>query len=147
MIAPGGLLLVVPMYVQFRSQFYWWGCQIKNKKKLNLDILFYYPEWHIEHRWRCSNLPLVANGLLSTCSSSWIFIPNFSPTSNLMQHWGACTAVAAELGCALTPFHLETRTVPSCTSLYYWEENQTKQQTNKIKQWINQKLDNYRGCW
>ncbi len=24
--------------------------------QLNLDILFYYPEWHTEHRWRCSKL-------------------------------------------------------------------------------------------
>jgi hypothetical protein len=24
------------------------------KKKLNLDIKFYFPEWHTQHRWRCS---------------------------------------------------------------------------------------------
>jgi hypothetical protein len=31
---PGGLLLVVPTYMQFQLQF--------------------YPTWHTEHRWRCS---------------------------------------------------------------------------------------------
>jgi hypothetical protein len=36
MIGPGGLLLVVPKYMQFQLQFYWWGCQ--KKKQLNLDI-------------------------------------------------------------------------------------------------------------
>jgi len=36
MIGPGGLLLVVPMYMQF--QFYWWGCQ-KNIAKLRHLIL------------------------------------------------------------------------------------------------------------
>jgi hypothetical protein len=25
MISPGGLLLVVPTYMQFEFQFYWWG--------------------------------------------------------------------------------------------------------------------------
>jgi hypothetical protein len=54
MIDPGGLLLVVPTYMQFQLQFFWWGWP---KKKLNLDILFYYPEYHTEHRWRCSNYP------------------------------------------------------------------------------------------
>jgi hypothetical protein len=33
MIGPGGLLLVVPTYMQFELQFYFW-----QKKKLNLDI-------------------------------------------------------------------------------------------------------------
>jgi hypothetical protein len=54
-IGPGGLLLVVPMYMQFSLQFYWWGC--RKIKHLNYDISFYYPEWHTEHRWRCSKLP------------------------------------------------------------------------------------------
>jgi hypothetical protein len=27
MIGPGGLLLVVPTYMQFRLQFNWWDCQ------------------------------------------------------------------------------------------------------------------------
>jgi hypothetical protein len=36
MIVPGGLLLIVPTYMQFRLQFYWWGCPQKNQ--LNLDI-------------------------------------------------------------------------------------------------------------
>jgi hypothetical protein len=31
MIGPGGLLLVVPKYLQFPIQFYWWGCQKKGK--------------------------------------------------------------------------------------------------------------------
>jgi hypothetical protein len=39
MIGPGGLLLVVPMYMQFRLQFYWWGRQIKEKAKLRHLIL------------------------------------------------------------------------------------------------------------
>jgi hypothetical protein len=52
MIGPGGLLLVVRTYMQFQLRFYWWGCP--KKQQLNLDILFYYPEWHTEHRWRCS---------------------------------------------------------------------------------------------
>jgi hypothetical protein len=30
MIGPGGLLLVVPTYMQFQLQFYWWGCHKKN---------------------------------------------------------------------------------------------------------------------
>jgi hypothetical protein len=33
MIGLGGLLLVVPTYMQFQLQFYWWGCQKKKKKK------------------------------------------------------------------------------------------------------------------
>jgi len=37
MIGPGGFLLVVPTYMQFLLQFYWWGCQ---KKNLNFDINF-----------------------------------------------------------------------------------------------------------
>jgi hypothetical protein len=36
MIGPGGLLVVVPTYIQFQLQFYWWGCQKNNQ--LNLDI-------------------------------------------------------------------------------------------------------------
>jgi hypothetical protein len=39
MIGPGGLLLVVPMYMQVRLQFYWWGCQKKKKGKLRHLIL------------------------------------------------------------------------------------------------------------
>jgi hypothetical protein len=35
LIGLGGLLLVVPMYMQFQLQFYWWG---RIKKQLNLDI-------------------------------------------------------------------------------------------------------------
>jgi hypothetical protein len=35
MIDPGGVLLVVPTYMQLQLQFYWWGCQ---NKQLNLDI-------------------------------------------------------------------------------------------------------------
>jgi hypothetical protein len=35
MIGPGGLLLVLPTYIQFQLQFYWWGYQ---KKQRNLDI-------------------------------------------------------------------------------------------------------------
>ncbi len=38
MIGPGGLLLVVPTYMQFELQFYWWGCQ-KEKPKLRHLIL------------------------------------------------------------------------------------------------------------
>jgi len=52
-IGPGGLLLVVPTYMQFQLQFYRWGCQKKNTAKLRHLIL--YPEWHTEHRWRCSS--------------------------------------------------------------------------------------------
>jgi hypothetical protein len=36
MIGPGGLLLVVLMYMQFQLQFYWWSC--RKKKQINLDI-------------------------------------------------------------------------------------------------------------
>jgi hypothetical protein len=43
MIGPGGLLLVVPIYMQFQYSFIG-GVAIKKKKQLNLDILFYYPE-------------------------------------------------------------------------------------------------------
>jgi hypothetical protein len=32
MISPDGLLLVVPTYMQFHLQFYWWGYQKKKKK-------------------------------------------------------------------------------------------------------------------
>jgi hypothetical protein len=35
MIGPGGLLLVVPTYMQFQLHFYRWGCP---KKQLNWDI-------------------------------------------------------------------------------------------------------------
>jgi len=35
MTGPGGLLLVVPTYMQFQLQSYWRGCQ---NKQLNLDI-------------------------------------------------------------------------------------------------------------
>jgi hypothetical protein len=38
MIGPGGLLLVVPTYLQFQLQFYWWGCQ--KKSQLNLELKF-----------------------------------------------------------------------------------------------------------
>ncbi len=38
MIGPDGLLLVVPTYLQFHLQFYWWGCQ-KTKAKLRHLIL------------------------------------------------------------------------------------------------------------
>jgi hypothetical protein len=34
-IGPGSLLLIIPTYMQFQFQFYWWGCP---KKNLNLDI-------------------------------------------------------------------------------------------------------------
>jgi len=39
MIGTGGLLLVVPTYMQFQSQFYWWGCQKKKIAKLRYLIL------------------------------------------------------------------------------------------------------------
>ncbi len=39
MIGPGGLLLVVSMYMQFQLQFYWWGCQKKKTAKLRHLIL------------------------------------------------------------------------------------------------------------
>jgi hypothetical protein len=29
MIGPDGLLLVVPTFMQFQLQFYWWGCKKK----------------------------------------------------------------------------------------------------------------------
>ncbi len=44
MIGPGGLLLVVPTYLQFQLQFYWWGCQKKKQLNLRHFILFYYPK-------------------------------------------------------------------------------------------------------
>jgi hypothetical protein len=37
MIGPGGLQLVVPTYLQFQLQFYWWGCQ-KNTAKLSTGV-------------------------------------------------------------------------------------------------------------
>ncbi len=40
MIGPGGLLLLVPTYMQLQLQFYWWGCQKKNPAKLRHLILF-----------------------------------------------------------------------------------------------------------
>jgi hypothetical protein len=39
MIRPGGLQLVVLTYMQFQSQFYWWGCSKKKKAKLRHLIL------------------------------------------------------------------------------------------------------------
>jgi hypothetical protein len=54
MIGPGGLLLVVPTYMPIQLQFLLVG--LPKQIQLNLDILFYYPEWHTEHRWRCSKL-------------------------------------------------------------------------------------------
>jgi hypothetical protein len=39
MIGPDGLLLVVPTYMQFPLQFYWWGCQNKTAKLRHLILL------------------------------------------------------------------------------------------------------------
>jgi hypothetical protein len=39
MIGLGGLLLVVPTYMQLQSQFYWWGCQQKKAKLRHLILL------------------------------------------------------------------------------------------------------------
>jgi hypothetical protein len=39
MIGPGGLLLVVPTYMQLQLQFYWWGCQRKKAKLRHLILL------------------------------------------------------------------------------------------------------------
>ncbi len=52
MTGPGGLLLVVPTYMQFLVG-------LPKKKKINWDIQFYYPEWHTEHWWRCSYSHLI----------------------------------------------------------------------------------------
>jgi len=38
MIGLGGLVIIVPTYLQFQLQFYWWGCQ--KKQQLNLYIYF-----------------------------------------------------------------------------------------------------------
>jgi hypothetical protein len=38
MIGPGGFLLVVPTYMQFQLQFYWWGCQKKTAKLRHLIL-------------------------------------------------------------------------------------------------------------
>jgi hypothetical protein len=39
LIGPGGLLLVVPTYMQFHLQFYWWGCPKKQLKLRHLIFL------------------------------------------------------------------------------------------------------------
>jgi hypothetical protein len=39
MIGPGGLLLVVPIYLQFQFQFYWWVAK-KKKTKLGCEKYF-----------------------------------------------------------------------------------------------------------
>ncbi len=39
MISPGGLLLVVPTYMQFEFQFYWWGCQKQRAKLRHLIFI------------------------------------------------------------------------------------------------------------
>ncbi len=43
MIGPGGLLLVVPTYMQF--QFYWWSCQKKEAKLRDLILLSTVTYW------------------------------------------------------------------------------------------------------
>jgi hypothetical protein len=45
MIGPGGLLLVVPTYMQFHLQFYWWGCQKKTAKLRHLILLWRVTYW------------------------------------------------------------------------------------------------------
>jgi hypothetical protein len=45
MIDAGGLLLVVPTYMQFQSQFYWWGCQNKTAKLRHLILLSRLTYW------------------------------------------------------------------------------------------------------
>ncbi len=38
-VGPGGVLLVVPTYMQFQLQFYWWGCQKKSAILKHLILL------------------------------------------------------------------------------------------------------------
>jgi len=45
MIAPGGLLLVVPTYMQFQSQFCRWGCHKKTAKLRHLILLYRVTYW------------------------------------------------------------------------------------------------------
>jgi hypothetical protein len=45
MIGPGGLLIVVPMHMQFRLQFYWWGCQKIEAKLRHLILLSRVTYW------------------------------------------------------------------------------------------------------
>jgi hypothetical protein len=45
MIGPRGLLLVVPKYMQFYVQFYWWGCQRKAAKLRHLILLSRVTYW------------------------------------------------------------------------------------------------------
>jgi hypothetical protein len=56
MIRPGGLLLVVPTYLQFPVQFYGWG--LEKSKQLNLEVTNIFAESHTEHQWGCSSLPI-----------------------------------------------------------------------------------------
>jgi hypothetical protein len=51
MIRPGGLLLVVPTYLQSQFQFYWWVA--KKKTKLNLDVRNTFARSHTQHWWGC----------------------------------------------------------------------------------------------
>ncbi len=39
MIGPGSLLVLLPMYMQFQFQYYWWGCQKKKAKLKHLILL------------------------------------------------------------------------------------------------------------
>jgi hypothetical protein len=51
MIRPGGLLLVVPTYLQSLFHFYWWGC--KKVNSLNLDVRNIFARSNTEHLWEC----------------------------------------------------------------------------------------------
>ncbi len=38
-IGPDGLVIVVPMYMQFQLQFYWWGCRKKNSQTQTFNFI------------------------------------------------------------------------------------------------------------
>jgi hypothetical protein len=57
MIDPGGLLLVVPTYLQ--SPFSVLRVALEKSKQLNLDVRNFFVGSHIEPQWGCSKGPTV----------------------------------------------------------------------------------------
>ncbi len=84
MIGPGGLILVVPTYMQFQLQFYWWGCRNKTAKLTHLILL---SRVHTEHLWRCPNYkesPFFSSKFLA-CSLDRRYHHNFPNTEGVVS--------------------------------------------------------------
>ncbi len=76
MIGPGGLLLVIPTYMRFPVTVLLLGLR-KEKKELNLDILFYYPNNTTNRSAYEIDSPSLGPPFISPSSAT----PNGGPTS------------------------------------------------------------------